>query len=66
MQTMKVNKATKMTKRVKFDGLKPEEKYTVREDATAISSSKYSLHNLPSKRQNFHQVTYSFGRSETI
>ena len=49
MQTMKVNNATKMTKRVKFDGLKPEEKYTVREDATAISSSKYSLHNLPSK-----------------
>jgi len=30
MQTMKVNNATKMTKRVKFDGLKPEEKYTVR------------------------------------
>ena len=47
MQTMKVNNATKMTKRVKFVGLKPEEKYTVREDATAISSSKYSLYNLP-------------------
>ena len=39
MQTMKVNITTKMNKRVKFDGLKPEEKYTVREDTPAITSS---------------------------
>ena len=46
MQTMKVNNSYKITKMVKFDSLKPEEKYTVREDATAIISSQCIISHL--------------------